>query len=61
MAPNAAETEMHGSPATTGRLAAASLPVPAGPVEVGPLFALDQAEFAANLTGLERGPVFDRS
>jgi len=42
-------------------MAAAGLPVPAGPVEVGPLFALDQAEFAANLTGLERGPVFDRS
>ena len=42
-------------------MGAAGLPVPAGPVEVGPLFALDQAEFAANLTGLERGPVFDRS
>jgi len=42
-------------------MAAAGLVVPSGPVEVGPLFALDQAEFAANLTGLERGPVFDRS
>jgi UDP-N-acetylglucosamine/UDP-N-acetylgalactosamine diphosphorylase len=42
-------------------MAAAGLPVPPGPVEVGPLFALDQAEFAANLTGLDRGPVFDRS
>jgi len=42
-------------------LAAAGLPVPAGPVEVGPLFALDPDEFAANLSRTSFGPVFDRS
>jgi UDP-N-acetylglucosamine pyrophosphorylase len=42
-------------------MAAAGLPVPSGPVEVGPLFALDEAEFAANLVSGVFGPVFDRS
>ncbi len=42
-------------------LAAAGCPVPAGPVEVGPLFALDPGEFAANLSRASFGPVFDRS
>lgn len=42
-------------------LSSAGLPVPAGPVEVGPLFALDPEEFAANLTHTSFGPVFDRS
>jgi UDP-N-acetylglucosamine/UDP-N-acetylgalactosamine diphosphorylase len=42
-------------------MAAAGLAVPAGPVEIGPLFALDAEEFAANLTHECCGPVFDRS
>ena len=42
-------------------MSAAGLAVPAGPVEVGPLFALDPEEFAANLTHASFGPVFDRS
>jgi UDP-N-acetylglucosamine/UDP-N-acetylgalactosamine diphosphorylase len=42
-------------------MARAGLAVPTGPVEVGPLFALDEAEFAANLSGGVFGPVFDRS
>jgi UDP-N-acetylglucosamine/UDP-N-acetylgalactosamine diphosphorylase len=42
-------------------IAASGLPVPSGPVEVGPLFALDPAEFAANLSRTDFGPVFDRS
>jgi UDP-N-acetylglucosamine/UDP-N-acetylgalactosamine diphosphorylase len=42
-------------------MALAGLPVPSGPVEVGPLFALDEAEFAANLVHNSFGPVFDRS
>jgi len=42
-------------------MAAAGLAVPAGPVEIGPLFALDADEFAANLTHNSFGPVFDRS
>jgi UDP-N-acetylglucosamine/UDP-N-acetylgalactosamine diphosphorylase len=42
-------------------MAAAGLAVPAGPVEIGPLFALDPEEFAANLTHDSCGPVFDRS
>lgn len=42
-------------------LKAASLSIPDGPVEVGPLFALDQEEFLANLTRGDFGPVFDRS
>ena len=42
-------------------MARAGLAVPAGPVEVGPLFALDEAEFAANLVSGVFGPVFDRS
>lgn len=40
---------------------AAGLALPEGPVEVGPLFALDQAEFLATLTRNDFGPVFDRS
>jgi UDP-N-acetylglucosamine/UDP-N-acetylgalactosamine diphosphorylase len=42
-------------------MARAGLPVPAGPVEVGPLFALDETEFAVNLVHGSFGPVFDRS
>jgi len=42
-------------------MAAAGLSIPAGPVEVGPLFALDQEEFLATLTRSDFGPVFDRS
>lgn len=42
-------------------LSAASLALPDGPVEVGPLFALDREEFLANLTRSDYGPVFDRS
>jgi len=42
-------------------MVAAGLAVPAGPVEIGPLFALDPEEFAANLTHDSCGPVFDRS
>jgi UDP-N-acetylglucosamine/UDP-N-acetylgalactosamine diphosphorylase len=41
--------------------AAAGLALPEGPVEVGPLFALDQEQFLANLTRSDFGPVFDRS
>jgi UDP-N-acetylglucosamine/UDP-N-acetylgalactosamine diphosphorylase len=40
---------------------AAGLAVPEGPAEVGPLFALDQEAFRANLTHADFGPVFDRS
>ncbi len=40
---------------------AAGLSQPPGPVEVGPLFALDQEEFLATLTRSDFGPVFDRS
>ena len=40
---------------------AAGLALPDGDVEVGPLFALDQEAFAANLTRADFGPVFDRS
>ena len=42
-------------------MTAAGLAVPAGPAEVGPLFALDQDEFLANLTRSDYGPVFDRA
>jgi len=42
-------------------MSAAGLAVPAGPAEVGPLFALDQEEFLAKLTRGDFGPVFDRS
>jgi UDP-N-acetylglucosamine/UDP-N-acetylgalactosamine diphosphorylase len=42
-------------------MAAAGLALPEGAVEVGPLFALDQEEFLANLTRADFGPVFDRS
>ncbi|MGQ0551958.1 MAG: UTP--glucose-1-phosphate uridylyltransferase [Planctomycetota bacterium] len=42
-------------------MAAAGLALPPGPAEVGPLFALDQEEFLANLTRSHFGPVFDRS
>jgi UDP-N-acetylglucosamine/UDP-N-acetylgalactosamine diphosphorylase len=42
-------------------MAAAGLALPSGPVEVGPLFALDQEGFLANLTRSDFGPVFDRS
>lgn len=42
-------------------MTAAGLSLPEGPVEVGPLFALDQDEFLANLTRADYGPVFDRS
>lgn len=40
---------------------ASGLAVPPGAVEVGPLFALDQGAFCANLTRADFGPVFDRS
>ena len=39
---------------------AAGLQAPSGDAEVGPLFALDQEQFRANLTQADRGPVFDR-
>ena len=42
-------------------MAAAGLALPPGDVEVGPLFALDQEAFVANLTRADFGPVFDRS
>jgi len=42
-------------------MTAAGLAIPAGAAEVGPLFALDQEEFLANLTRGDYGPVFDRS
>lgn len=42
-------------------MAAAGFAPPSGDAEVGPLFALDQDEFLANLTRADRGPVFDRS
>ncbi len=42
-------------------MAAAGLAAPRGDAEVGPLFALDEAEFVANLTRSDFGPVFDRS
>ncbi len=40
---------------------AAGLAPPSGAAEVGPLFALDQAQFLATLTRADFGPVFDRS
>ncbi len=42
-------------------LAAAGLSVPDGPLEVGPLFALDQDEFVANLVRGDVGPIYDRA
>jgi UDP-N-acetylglucosamine/UDP-N-acetylgalactosamine diphosphorylase len=42
-------------------MSAAGLSIPEGPVEVGPLFALDREEFLATLTRSDFGPVFDRS
>ncbi|MHC4846620.1 MAG: UTP--glucose-1-phosphate uridylyltransferase, partial [Planctomycetota bacterium] len=42
-------------------MSAAGLLIPEGPVEVGPLFALDREEFLATLTRSDFGPVFDRS
>jgi UDP-N-acetylglucosamine/UDP-N-acetylgalactosamine diphosphorylase len=42
-------------------MAAAGLAPPKGAAEVGPLFALDQEEFLANLTRGDFGPVFDRA
>ncbi|MDG2148509.1 MAG: UDPGP type 1 family protein [Planctomycetota bacterium] len=41
-------------------MASAGLAVPDGVAEIGPLFALDQEEFRANLTRGDFGPMFDR-
>lgn len=41
-------------------MSSAGLAVPEGPAEIGPLFALDPAEFRANLTRADFGPMFDR-
>jgi hypothetical protein len=41
-------------------MAAAGLAPPKGDAEVGPLFALDQEQFLANLVRSDFGPVFDR-
>ena len=42
-------------------MSAAGLATPQVDAEVGPLFALDQEAFRANLTRADFGPVFDRS